>query len=75
MSPLINWCACMKLPHIHITVQKFLCCSKFKNGSPWVNSSDVDASSTDVEGGSQADPTDSTGSVTEEASDVNQEAR
>ena len=22
----------MRVPHLHITVQKFLCCSKFKNG-------------------------------------------
>ncbi len=34
MSPLINWCACMKLPQIYISVQKFNCCSKVKNGQP-----------------------------------------
>ena len=34
----------MKLPHIHITVQKFLCCSKTKNGSPWLSSSESEAS-------------------------------
>jgi hypothetical protein len=31
MSPLIIWCACMKLPQIYISVQKFNCCSKVKN--------------------------------------------